>query len=40
MVYELGASGSHFDDPTIKNYLFGANTLIKNANIDKYRYSG
>ena len=39
IVYELGASSSHFDDPTIKNCLFGAVTLTKNGNIDKYRYS-
>ena len=38
-VYELEASSSHFDHPTIKNCLFGAVTLTKNANVDKYRYS-
>ena len=27
-------------DPTIKSCLFGAVTLTKNADIDKYRYSG
>ena len=31
---------SHFDDPTLKNCLFGAVTLTKNADIDKYGYSG
>ena len=40
IVYELGASSSHFDDPTLKNCLFGAVTLTKNADIDKYGYSG
>ena len=40
IVYELGASSSHFDDPTLKNSLFGAVTLTKNADIDKYGYSG
>ena len=40
IVYELGASSSHFDDPTLKNCLFGTVTLTKNADIDKYGYSG
>ena len=40
IVYELAASSSHDSDPTIKNCLFGAVTLTKNADIDKYRYSG
>ena len=40
IVYELGASSSHIDDPTLKNCLFGAVTLSKNADIDKYGYSG
>ena len=39
IVYELGASASHIDDPTLKNCLFGAVTLTKNDDIDKYRYS-
>ena len=30
---------SHVNDPTLKNCLFGAVTLTKNADIDKYRYS-
>ena len=29
IVYELGASGSNFGDPTIKNCLFGAVTLTE-----------
>ena len=32
-------SGSHSNDPTLKNYLFGSVTLSKNADIDKYGYS-
>ena len=39
IVYELGASTSHFSDPTIKNCLFGAVTLTKNEDIEKYKYS-
>ena len=35
----MGASGSNVNDPTLKNRLFGAVTLTKNADIDKYRYS-
>ena len=37
---ELGASSSHINDPTLKNCVFGAVTLTKNADIDKYGYSG
>ena len=40
IVYELGASSSSDSDPTLKNCLFGAVTLTKNADIDKYGYSG
>ena len=40
IVYELGASSSSNSDPTIKNCLFGAVALTKNADIDKFRYSG
>ena len=39
IVYELGASSSPNNDPTLKNCLFGAATLTKNADIDKYGYS-
>ena len=35
IVYELGASGSHINDPSLKNCLFGAVTLTKKADIDK-----
>ena len=38
--YELGASSSHPDDPLLKNFLFGAVTLTKITDIDKYQYSG
>ena len=40
IVYELGASNSHNNDPTLKNCLFGTVTLTKNADIDKYGDSG
>ena len=39
IVYELGASSSHNNDPTLKTCLFAVN-LTKNADIDKYMYSG
>ena len=40
IVYELGASSSNVNDPTLKNCLFGVVALTKNADIDKYGYSG
>ena len=40
IVYELSEASSHISDPTVKNCLFGAVTLTKNADIEKYRYSG
>ena len=40
IVYKLAASSSHNSDPTIKNRLFGAVTLTKNADVKKYKYSG
>ena len=40
IVYELGSSSSHNNDPTLKNCLFGAVTLTKNVDIEKCRYSG
>ena len=40
MVYELAASSSHTSDPIIKKCLFGAVTLTKNADIEKYKYPG
>ena len=40
IVYELGVSSSHSDDPTLKQCLFGAVTLTKNADIGNYGHSG
>ena len=40
IAYELDASSSHVNDPALKNCLFGAVTLTKNADIDKYGYFG
>ena len=40
ITYELGASSSHNNDPTLKSCLLGAVTLTKNADIDKYGYFG
>ena len=37
---ELGAFSSHISDPTLKNCLFGAVALTKNADVDNYNYSG
>ena len=39
IVYEFGASITYNNDPTLKNCFFGAVTLAKNADIDKYGYS-
>ena len=40
IVCELGSSMSNNNDPTLKNCLFGAVIQTKNADIDKYGYSG
>ena len=40
IVYELGVSSSNDGNSTLKNCLFGAATLTKNADIEKYGYSG
>ena len=40
IVYELIGSSSPTDDPTLLNCFFGAVTLTKNADNDKYGYSG
>ena len=40
IVYELVATGSNNSHPTLENCLFGAVILTKNADIDKYGYSG
>ena len=37
-VYELGASSSHNNDPTLKNCWFVAVNLTENDDIDKYGY--
>ena len=40
IVYEPGGSSSHNNDLTLKNCLFGLVALTKNADFDKYGYSG
>ena len=40
IVYELIGSSTHSDDLTLKKCWFGAVSLSKNADIDKYKYSG
>ena len=40
IVYELDASSSHINDPTLKSSLISAITLTKSDDIDKYCYSG
>ena len=40
IVYDHGASGSNDNDPILKNCIFGAVTLTKNADIKKYGHSG
>ena len=40
IVYELGVSSSSDSDPALKNCLFGAVILTKNADIEKYGCSG
>ena len=40
IVYELNGSSSNNNNPTVRNSLFGAVSLTKNADIDKYGYSG
>ena len=41
IVYEINKKDNTIiSDPTLENCLFGAVTLTKNLNIDKYRYSG
>ena len=41
IVYEINKKDStKSSDPTLENCLFGAVTLTKNVNIDKYGYSG
>ena len=40
IVYKLGACSSHVNDPKLKNCLFGAVSLTKNADSDRCGYSG
>ena len=40
IVYEINVPTNNDNYPTLENCLFGAVTLTKNADIDKYRYSG
>ena len=40
IVYQVSKSIDIRDYPTLKFYLFGAVPLTKNADIDKYKYSG
>ena len=40
IAYDFGASSSNDNDPRLKNCLFCAVTLTKNADIDKYGYYG
>ena len=39
IVYEINKNGNTSSDPTLENCLFGAVSLTKNANIDRYKYS-
>ena len=39
IAYEVGASTSYNNDPTLKTCLYGAVTLNKNDDFDKYGYS-
>ena len=40
IVYEISKSINISDYPTLENCLFGAVSLTKNADIDRYKYSG
>ena len=40
IVFEISKNYSFSTYPTLENCLFGAVSLIKNADIDKYKYSG
>ena len=40
IIYEISKSINISDYPTLENCLFGAVSLTKNADIDKYKYSG
>ena len=38
--YEISTNVNINDYLTLENFLFGAVTLTKNADIDKYKYAG
>ena len=40
IVYEISKNSNISSYPTLEDCLFGAVSLTKNANIDKYKYSG
>ena len=40
IVYEISKNFNISDYPTLENCLFGAVTLTKNVDIDKYKYYG
>ena len=40
IVYEISKSFNISEYPTLENCLFGAVSLTKNADIDRYKYSG
>ena len=40
IVYEISKSINISNYPTLENCLFGAVSLTKNADIDRYKYSG
>ena len=40
IVYEINVHATNYNYPALENCLFGAVTLTKNADIDKYGYSG
>ena len=40
IVYEISRNSNISNYPTLENCIFGAVSLAKNANIDKYKYSG
>ena len=40
IAFELAGPSSHCDESSLRSCLIGAITLTKNADIDKYGYSG
>ena len=39
-VYQVSKNVNISDYPTLEKFLFGADSLTKNTDIDKYKYSG